>query len=282
MRVVLIIPTHNACSGDWEGVLKSVCAQERTADAKFIIDSSSSDTTVVTAKRYGFACRVIDKKSFNHGLTRQAAVDKFDDFDIAVFLTQDCILKDSFSLQNLLAAFDEPLVSAAYGRQLAGENSSLSEKTGRLFNYPPESRIKSMADVPELGLHAAFCSDSFSAYRIKDLQSLGGFPETDFGEDMLLAARMLMAGKRVAYVAEALCLHSHSYSVSEEFYRGLAIGRMHRFNPWLIKTFGGAESRGAKLMSSVPLMKRFVLLAQNMPKYAGYLVAKVLYKKKNI
>lgn len=278
MRVVLIIPTYNACSGDWETVLKAVCSQDRETEAKLIIDSSSSDTTVMTAKRYGFTCAVIDKKSFNHGLTRQGAVDKFNDFDISVFLTQDCILKDSFSLKNLLAAFDDPLVSAAYGRQLTGEHSSLSEKMGRLFNYPPESRIKSMEDVRELGLHAAFCSDSFSAYRIKDLQALGGFPETDFGEDMLLAARMLMAGKRVAYVAEAVCLHSHSYSVSDEFYRGLAIGRMHRRNPWLIKTFGGAESRGAKLLASVPPLKRFLLLLQNMPKYSGYLAAKILYK----
>lgn len=276
MRTVLIIPTFNACAGNWEDVLKSVSRQTPGVQAKFIIDSSSCDKTVEMAEKYGFASSVIERKSFNHGLTRQTAIDKFNDFDIAVLMTQDVILKDSFSLNNLVSAFDNPLVSVAYGRQIAGDGSSLSEKRGRAFNYPSISRIKSMADVNELGLHTAFCSDSFSAYRIKDLQYLGGLPKTDFGEDMLMAARILMSGKRVAYMAEAVCLHSHSYCPVAEFKRGVEIGRMHKRNPWLIDTFGGASSRGAKLMSSVPLIERGILLLQNIPKYAGYLMAKFL------
>lgn len=274
MRTVLAIPTYNACGKIWTEVLEAIANQSLKCDTKFVIDSSSSDETVQVAEKYGFVSLVIDRKEFNHGLTRQLAADRFNDIDFIIFMTQDCILKDKNSFKNLLAPFEDPLVSVSYGRQLAGKGSSLAERYGRSFNYSAVSRVKTMADVPELGLHAAFCSDSFSAYRLKDLFAVGGFPKTGFGEDMLVAACLLMSGKRVAYCADAQCYHTHSYSVVEEFKRGLAIGKMHKENSWLLETFGKAESRGLKLAASAPIYLRPLLILENLPKYAGYILSK--------
>lgn len=275
MRTILAIPTYNAYGKLWVEVLEAILNQKSKCDVKFVVDSSSSDETVAVATSYGFTSAVIDKSHFNHGLTRQLAVNKFMDMDFIIFMTQDCVLKDENSLTNLLAPFVDPLVSVSYGRQLAGAGSSLAERWGRSFNYSAQSRVKTMGDVSELGLHAAFCSDSFSAYRLKDLLAVGGFPKTGFGEDMLVAARLLMGGKKVAYCADALCYHSHPYSVIGEFKRGLAIGKMHKENGWLLETFGRAESRGLKLASSAPIYIRPMLILENLPKYAGYILSRV-------
>lgn len=270
----LAIPTYNAFSGSWKEVLESINAQNLKPAMKFIIDSSSRDDTVRESLKYGFSAEVIYKRDFNHGLTRRAAADKASGLDFIIYMTQDCVLKNESAFAELLAPFADESVAAAYGRQIPRVNSSLSEKVARAFNYPPVSMIKTAEDIPKLGISTAFCSDSFSAYRLKDMNEAGGFRKASFGEDMLLAARMVLAGKKIAYAAAAECFHSHPYSVSSEFKRGAAIGRMHKDNPWLLEAFGRAEGRGAALLSSVPVYLRPVLALQYMPKYAGYIAGK--------
>ena len=275
MQFNLIIPTYNALSGNWFKVLESIGNQTNIPNRKIIIDSSSSDETVNLAKQFGFECHIIPKTKFNHGLTRQFGVDLDKNAKFVIFMTQDVILYNEFAFANLLKIFEDKAIAVAYGRQLTDKTSSMLEKTARNFNYPEKSVVKSMVNIKELGLHTAFCSDSFAAYRTKDLLNIGGFTKTDFGEDMITCAKLLMNSKKSAYVAEALCLHSHAYSIKNEFQRGRAIGRMHKENPWLLKTFGKAESRGKALLSSVPFYYRPILFLQIIPKYSGYLLEKL-------
>jgi rhamnosyltransferase len=121
----------------------------------------------------------------------------------------------------------------------------------RLFNYPAESRVVSLADKARLGLKACFMSNSFAAYRVADLQAVGGFPsDVILGEDMSVAARLLMAGKSVAYVADACAYHSHNYSVMQEFRRYFDTGVFHARSPWLLAEFGSASGEGLRFVRS--------------------------------
>lgn len=270
MEFAVIIPTYNGVKDGLENTLTAVKGQNVKPARVFVIDSSSSDGTAELCKRFGCTVHVIDKKDFNHGLTRQLGIDNNKDCDIALFLTQDCVPADNMSFSYLLDAFKNSDVSAAYGRQAAHPSASLLEKISRSFNYPDVSFIKSMEDRDELGIYTPFCSDSFAAYMIKDLLEAGGFPDTDFAEDMLLAAKLLMNNKKIAYVSEAKAFHSHKYSVISEFKRGLSIGKIHKKNRWLPETFGKSERRGYSLIKSVPFYLRPLLAAQAFPKYAGY------------
>ena len=273
MSFIVIIPTYNAEKAGIERLLISIKEQSIQPEKICIIDSSSTDNTVAICRKYGCDISIIDKISFNHGLTRQMGIDNNNGCDYAVFMTQDILLYDNNTLETLLSSFRHEDVSIAYGRQLTDETSSFIEKVSRQFNYPPHSIIKSKDDIEKYGISTAFCSDSFAVYKIKDLLSIGGFPKTDFAEDMLAAAKIILMGKKVYYNAEAKVYHSHPYSIKTEYMRGRAIGKMHKENKWLIDTFGRAESKGKELLGSLPIHKRILYILQALPKLIGYKTA---------
>ena len=65
---------------------------------------------------------------------------------------------------------------------------------------------------------------------------------------MCVAAKMLLKGWRVAYVAEALVYHSHDYSVIQEFKRYFDIGVFHARESWIQREFGKAEGEGKRFV----------------------------------
>ncbi len=109
----------------------------------------------------------IKKSEFDHGKTRAEAV-KLSTGDIMVLFTQDAVPVDEFVIENLVKAFRNTKVGAAYGRQLPNSECALIERYTRAFNYPDKSRLKGKADLDELGIKTFFCSNVCAAYR-KDL-----------------------------------------------------------------------------------------------------------------
>ena len=105
-----------------------------------------------------------------------------------------------------------------------------------------------MADSRELGIKTTFLSDSFAAYRVQDLLKIGGFPKINICEDMYVAGRLLLAGKRIAYVAEATARHSHEPKLKDMWCRYREMGRFQKENPWIGGSFGRAGGEGRKLV----------------------------------
>jgi rhamnosyltransferase len=61
------------------------------------------------------------------------------------------------------------------------------------------------------GLKTCFLSNSFAAHRLSALRQAGGFaPDLILGEDMHLAARLLLAGHAIRYQTSAQVYHSHN------------------------------------------------------------------------
>lgn len=247
LRVGIIIPTLNAGS-QFISLLDGIAKQQANITRKLLIDSGSTDNTVAIAKQYQYEVMTIDKAKFNHGKTRQLAIDYVTDIDIAVFLTQDVLLYDESSIGKLIAAFSDPSVGAAYGRQLPHKDASPLAAQARLFNYPTNSQYKSYADKTKLGIKTAFMSDSFAAYRITSLQAVGGFPHVIVSEDMYAAAKMLKQGDKIAYIAEALVYHSHDYTLWQEVQRYFDIGVFQQQEAWIRAELGEAEGEGLRLI----------------------------------
>jgi rhamnosyltransferase len=246
----LLIPTLNAGPA-WITFLEEVAVQTLKPEKKIIIDSGSSDDTVALAKEAGFEVIQISKNEFRHGASRQQLVNSSEGIDICVFLTQDAILASPDSLKNLVHSFKDPEVGLAYGRQLPHKNATTLETHARLFNYPDRSVIRSFADKDTLGFKVFFCSNSFSAYRRSALNSVGGFPlDPIMGEDAIVAATMLKAGFKMAYVADATAYHSHSYTLAEEYRRYFDTRVFHEQNNWLIKEYGKPTGEGLKFVRS--------------------------------
>lgn len=280
MKISLFIPTYNACKYHAQQFKNNLSIiKNANLHRVLIIDSDSSDETREIVSSFGFECIVILQSQFDHGGTRSMALNLLSDSDIIVYLTQDAFLVDVESITNLsnvLCANDQ--VVACYGRQLPNNDADIFARHLREFNYKKASYIRKYSDRYVWGMRAIFSSDSFAAYKVRELKSIGGFPEhIIFGEDAYVFAKLLQSGYKVAYSAEAVCHHSHNYRVWDEFRRYFDIGVFHRSENWILQDFGTATKDGLKfIISEIKyLAKRRPWLipkslAKIMAKYLGY------------
>lgn len=249
-KIFVCVPVLNA-SRLWNQFSTALRSQGLSPRQVLIIDSESDDDTPQLAVGDGYQLIRIARRDFGHGATRQLAVSFAQDADVLVYLTQDAILANPDALNNLLPAFRNPSVGAAYGRQLPRPGADAIEAHARLFNYPQTSHIRCLSDRERFGFKTIFISNSFAAYRRTALEAVGGFPaNTIFGEDTITAARLLLAGWDIAYVADAPVYHSHSYTVTQDLRRYFDIGVLHSRESWLIKEFGGAGGEGRRFITS--------------------------------
>lgn len=249
MRIACIIPTYNG-KAELARLLDSLQTQTAQFDT-FIVDSSSKDGTQELASARVGNVTIIPSADFNHGGTRQRMVDQNPGYDVYVFLTQDACLADADAIAKIAVPFADPKVGAVCGRQLPHVDATPLAQHARFFNYPEGIQVKTMADVPRLGIKAAFMSNSFAAYRGEALKAVGGFPvHVIFAEDMYATAKMLLAGWKVAYAGNAQCRHSHNYTIIEEFERYFDMGVFHAREPWIRQQFGGAGGEGMRYVKS--------------------------------
>lgn len=281
-QVQVLVPTRNP--GRLWGVWLSALASQRPAVDGFIVDSSSNDGTSFSSLPCGLQLISIPVAEFNHGATRNLALSHVSNAtNIVVLMTQDALLASENSIAQLVAAFNNPAVGCAFGRQLPHDNATHIAAHARLFNYAETSRVITLQDKSKLGFKTCFLSNSFAAYRLSALQEVGGFPSNVIlGEDTTVAARMLKAGKSVAYVADACVYHSHNYSLAEEFRRYFDTGVFHARSAWLLQEFGATSGEGLRFVCSevcylykcAPLLIPSAIL-RTLAKWIGYKLGKL-------
>ena len=249
-RVAVIVPTCNA-GPHWSAFSAALRSQAIPPGQVLLVDSTSDDGTYELAEAEGFQVHRIERREFNHGGTRQMALGMVPWADIVVYLTQDAVLATPDAITQLLAAFEDPAVAAAYGRQLPRPGAGPIETHARLFNYPQQSDVRDYESRHRLGIKATFMSNSFAAYRIERLVDVGGFPSnTILSEDAIVAGKLLLAGWKTAYVAEAEVYHSHRFTAAQEFRRYFDIGTLHAREKWLMLEFGLPNGEGKRFVQS--------------------------------
>jgi rhamnosyltransferase len=250
MRFSVCIPTLNARE-TWRDFSAALRRQSARPDEVIVIDSSSDDDTAGVAARDGYEVITIAREDFRHGATRQLAANRTQS-EVIVYLTQDALLASDGAMAQLLRVFDDPTVGAAYGRQLPRHGAGPIEAFARIFNYPESSHTNSVKDIPARGFKTVFFSNSFGAYRMSALRQVGGFPpDANFGEDTVVAAQMVLAGWKIAYVAEAAVYHSHAHTLREEYRRYKAIGELHARQAWMLEKFGHVSGEGMRFLRSM-------------------------------
>ena len=249
MNISAIIPSLNAVSV-LEPLVTSLRGQTMPLRVIIVVDSESTDGTSQLAQDLGCTVLPIARTDFNHGGTRNFASIHAQG-DILVFMTQDVVLENPKALEEIVLPFSDPAVGAVCGRQLPKRDANPLAAHARLFNYPPESCIKTKADIPRLGIKVPFVSNSFTAYRRSALFDVGGFPTpVVLSEDMHVAAKMILAGYSVAYAGQAEVRHSHNYTLWQEFQRYFDIGSFHAAYPWIQEEFGNAGGEGWRYLRS--------------------------------
>ncbi len=278
--LALLLPTLNAAP-HLDAFLPALERQNRRWNRFLVIDSGSRDGTVERLSAFGAEVVSIPQSEFNHGGTRRRGVEALKDHEIIVCLTQDAILAEEDSLDRLVAPFEDERVGMTYARQLPRPEARGIERHARLFNYPGMDQgheLRRLADRERLGIKTVFCSNSCAAYRRSALMEVGNFPEDAvFAEDQTVSGRMILRGWSMAYCADAPVIHSHDYTVSEDFKRSFDVGVFHARNPWLWEVFGTAEGEGLRYVrSELDYLRRHEPLSipgavvRTAAKYAGY------------
>ena len=232
-------------------------------------------------RRYpGAEVRHLEKKDFDHGGTRYEAVG-YSDAEIFVMMTQDAVPADCYLMERLTGNL-KGKTAASYARQLPDAASSEFERVSRQFNYPDVSRIKSLEDLPDIGIKTFFCSNVCAAYRRDIYEELGGFARhIIFNEDMVYAAEAVKAGYSIAYEAHALVVHSHNYTNLQQLHRNFDLGVSQAQHPEVF-SMAASESEGKRLVKEIwkqlkekKRLHRFPgFCVQCAFKYAGYLLGK--------
>ena len=185
---------------------------------------------------------------YDHGKTRDEGI-QFSKAPYFLCMTQDAVPYDEFLIEELLKVLKKENVASVYGKQLARANSHILEEFTRTFNYPDVSRIKSKADLENLGIKTYFCSNVCAAYKKEVYEKLGGFvKKTIFNEDMIYAATVIKAGYQIGYVAEAQVVHSHYYTGKQQFHRNFDLGVSQADYPEIFEAVP-SEKEGGKLVS---------------------------------
>jgi len=276
MKVSVIIPTLNA--GPSIGQLISSLQSQNPAPSEIIvIDSSSADNTMAVARESGAKTIVIPRHAFNHGKTRNIAAMQAEG-DVLVFMTQDALPVDSTLIGALTTPLLQPDVAASFGRQIPRSDATPLEIFARQFNYPVQGSVKGIDDVKTFGIKTFFFTNVCSAIQKERFQEVGMFPEgIRANEDMLIAATLIVKGYKVAYVPEAMVIHSHNYSLLRQFRRYYTIGSSLKAHRWILR-YAAAEGEGRRFMKE---QIRYVteqheyfwipyIFLEAVAKYAGY------------
>ena len=278
--ITIIVPAYNA-SKYLPSLLTRLESQTIKNYELMVVDSSSKDNTVDIAQSHRANVIIIPQSEFDHGGTRTLAAMKAKG-DILVYLTQDALPYDEHAIENIIKPFtDDERIGAAFGRQLPYPGASVFAEHLRLFNYPDTSYTRVLEDRKKYGIKTAFLSNSFAAYRKSALKEIGYFKSgLPFGEDACAGAKILLKGYKIAYVAEAIVLHSHNYTILQDLRRYFDMGTFHRTENWLLKEFGKAEGEAVKYAKSEAifllrkrkacLFPEFIL--RSLMKYLGYKV----------
>lgn len=249
MTFDVVILTYNS-EKKIKNLLERIKNQNIKPQKIIIIDSNSLDNTVSIAKNYDCEVYIVDSDKFDHGGTRTYAA-KIANSDIIVFFTDDALPYDNCSLGKLIGAFKDEMLGVAFGRQVPYENTNIFGKHLRFFNYPEKSYIRTYDDRKKYGIKTPFLSNSFCAYRKSVLEEIGFFKDNlILGEDTYAGAKILKAGYKIGYCADACVYHSHNYSAIDEFKRYFDIGAFHKSEKWILDDFGKAEGEGIKYIFS--------------------------------
>lgn len=228
-------------------LLSGLLSQDMKPLEIIVIDSSSEDGTADIAKESGVNIMVIPRTTFNHGGTRnQAALTAAG--DILVFMTQDAIPVNNGLLRELTAPLREHDIAATYARQIPRPDAPLLEIFTRHFNYPEKGAVKGLNDLKQIGIKTFFSSNVCSSMKKELFIKVGMFPEmVKANEDMVITAKYIINGYKVAYVPEAMVIHSHNYSLVRQYRRYFNIGSSIKGNRWILD-YAHAEGEGLKFI----------------------------------
>jgi rhamnosyltransferase len=215
--VSVVIPTLNA--GKRLGrLLERLKSQQVPGTIEIIVvDSGSRDDTPNIASAAGAQVLAIPRRQFNHGRTRNYAIE-LSKGEFVALTVQDALPTDEYWLARLLAPLLERAeVAGSYGLQVASPDAGLLARArSALWCEARQAHVIKSLDTPEQfskllpnqRWELIEFDNVTSCIRRRVWEEIP-FPERKYGEDMAWAKEVLLRGYSIAFVPAAQVWHSH-------------------------------------------------------------------------
>lgn len=232
MNIEIICPLYNG--EKYVEILDKSLKKQKNVDIQKIsyILTQSSDNTKQILNKINANYTEVTKEQFSHSLSRESVAMK-SKADILVFITQDIQIVKEDWLYHLTKDIINGQVDACYSKQIANINNI--EKYTRESNYPSESKIVSKENVEKLGLKTFFFSDASSAIKRETFVKLNGYDQKRLptNEDMYIAYKLIMNGYKIKYCADSEVIHSHNFTLKQQYKRYYDTGKFFKENKYL-------------------------------------------------
>lgn len=181
-------------------LLYGIQQQTKLPDEIILVDSGSTDNTLLVASSYDVIIEKITKEEFTFGRSLNIGCRKAKS-DILVFLSAHVYPSEKEWLSNILKPFSEPNVVCCYGKQRGNKTTKFSENQVFLSYFP-----NNINDVKT----NYFCNNANCAIRKKEWEKIN-YDETLTGlEDLDWAKKQYQSGKKIIYVPSAEIIHVHN------------------------------------------------------------------------
>ena len=198
--------------------LAALFSQEYKDFQLLVIDSGSTDSTLDIVSAYPHRLIRISPKDYVPGRVLNRGVSE-NSSPICVFLNSDCVLLSQHSLGRLVGAFEDPEVMAGFARQAPRPEAW------------PWVRREYLASFPVSGVAPAWIELSlpFAAIRRTAWSAQPFYDEAWGSEDTAWGHRAKERGWKIAYVPDALVMHSHNYTLRQLYGRRFIEGEADSF-----------------------------------------------------
>jgi rhamnosyltransferase len=192
-----------------------------------VVDSGSNDGTFKAARKAGAKIIAIDRKTFNHGGTRNLGISESRG-ELVALMTQDAMPENENWLHSLVEAVQsDPSVSGAYSRQIPHpgtppwilrqmEEHGVHSDIRRIQYLANSSSFDNMQPLERLKL----CTfDNVSSMMRRSAWEKHPFPEVPFAEDLEWSRDEILRGNKIVYQPESRVIHSHRRGPIHEYRR---------------------------------------------------------------
>ena len=222
MDASVIILTKNAGEG-FATLLQRLFSQKFDGDYEIIvIDSGSTDGTPEIAQSFPVKFVRIKPEEFHHGRTRNLGAEQATGKAL-VYITQDALPLHDNWLHRLTDDLENPQVAMVVGRQIPWPTTKLPEKFFYSY-YFPEHRIEVVRGASDYYRDNMFISNVNSAIKRDVWQQFRFSEDVVLAEDKEIAKRILLAGWKIVYQADAIVYHAHDFSLWAIFQRSVDAG----------------------------------------------------------
>lgn len=174
--------------------------QTKLPDEIILVDSGSTDDTLLIASSYDIKIVKINKDEFTFGRALNIGCSKANN-EILIFLSAHVYPSHKDWLLNLIKPFDDKSVVCSYGKQRGNSLTKFSEEQLFLSLFPED---------PKNVRSQYFCNNANCAIRKKEWEILK-YDELLTGlEDLDWAKKQYQKGNKIFYASDAEIIHVHN------------------------------------------------------------------------